>query len=173
MLKPKMEDALNAQINKEMYSAFLYLSMAGWAEHNGLQGLSHWLQVQFTEEQQHALKLFNYINDRSGRVVIHTIEEPAHDWSSPLELWLAVQEHESQVTDSINSLVDLALELSDHATYNFLQWYVAEQVEEEANVSEYVDKMRLIGDDGRALLMIDTELKQRPMVPVDPTNLPA
>ena len=172
MLKPEIQDAFNAQLTREMYSSYLYLSMAAWAEDQGMKGASHWMKAQFLEEQAHALKFFDYLNDRGGRVELGSIERPVREWGSMVDLFEAVLHHEQQVTEHINGLVDLALELSDHASYNFLQWYIAEQVEEEATVGEYLDKFRLVGDDGRALLMLDAELGQRPIPMLDPTNLP-
>ena len=161
MLKESIEQALNKQINWELYSAYLYLSMAAYFDSINLKGFSHWMRMQFQEELNHAMKLFDYVSERGGRVVLEAIEKPPSEWKSPLDAFKAVYNHEVKVTGLINELVELALKERDHATYNMLQWFVNEQVEEEASADEIVQKLRLVGDEGRAIFMIDRELAQR------------
>ena len=161
MLKESIEKALNKQINWELYSAYLYLSMAAYFDSINLKGFSHWMRMQFQEELNHAMKLFDYVSERGGRVVLEAIEKPPSEWKSPLDAFEAVYNHEVKVTGLINELVELALKERDHATYNMLQWFVNEQVEEEASADEIVQKLRLVGDEGRAIFMIDRELAQR------------
>lgn len=164
-ISEKMVEALNEQINAEIYSAYLYLSMAAYFDSIGLKGFANWMRVQWQEELTHAMRLYDYVVERGGRVKLYAIEEPPSEWESPLAAFEHTYEHEVNVTKRIHELVELAMSEKDYATYNMLQWFVAEQVEEEANASEIVDKLRLIGDDGRGLLMLDTELGARRFVP--------
>ncbi|WP_290596293.1 MULTISPECIES: ferritin [unclassified Archaeoglobus] len=164
-ISEKMVEALNEQINAEIYSAYLYLSMAAYFDSIGLKGFANWMRVQWQEELTHAMRLYDYVVERGGRVKLYAIEEPPSEWESPLTAFEHTYEHEVNVTKRIHELVELAMSEKDYATYNMLQWFVAEQVEEEANASEIVDKLRLIGDDGRGLLMLDTELGARRFVP--------
>jgi ferritin len=161
MLKEKIEKALNEQLKWEIYSAYLYLSMAAYFESINLKGFSHWMKMQFQEELNHAMKFFDYITERGGRVRLGDIKRPPSDWNSPLDAFEATYKHEVHVTSRINQLVELALEEKDHATYNMLQWFVTEQVEEEASADEIVQKLRMVGDRVEALLMMDRELAQR------------
>jgi len=165
MLKPKMEEALNEQINAELYSSYLYLSMAAYFERKNLKGFSNWMMVQTQEEDFHAMKFYDFVNERGGQVKLKGIEGPPTDWENPLEVFEAVYKHECHVTELINKLVDLSIELSDHATNTFLQWFVSEQVEEEASADEIVQQLKLIGNDGHGLFMIDRELIQRVFTP--------
>ncbi len=165
MLKETVQDALNDQINAELYSAYLYLSMEAYFESIDLKGFANWMRAQAQEEMVHAAKIFDFVNERSGRVSLKPIEGPPSEWSSPLEVFKAAYDHECHVTELINKLVDLAREQSDHATYNFLQWFVAEQVEEEASTDEVVQQLKLVGDQGHGLFMIDRELAQRTFDP--------
>ncbi|MET1124979.1 MAG: ferritin [Archaeoglobaceae archaeon] len=164
MLSDRMLEALNRQINAEIYSAYLYLSMAAYFDSKGLKGFTNWLKVQWQEELEHAMRLYEYVVSRGGRVRLYAIEEPPHDWESPLAAFEHVYRHEVNVTKSIHELVDLAVEEKDYATYNMLQWFVSEQVEEEANASEIVEKLRMVSD-GSGLLMLDRELAARRFVP--------
>lgn len=173
MMKPQMLEAFNRQIGHEYYSSYLYLSMAAWCEEHGLPGMAQWMQVQAQEEIAHALRFFNFIYDRGGKVVLGEIAAPPREWADPLALFGAVAAHEAGVTDSINHLVDLSLANSDHASWQFLQWFIGEQVEEEASVAALIDQLRLIGDHGPSLLILDKELGQRPAILIDPKNLPA
>ncbi len=161
MLSEKMSKALNKQINAEMYSAYLYLSMAAYFESVSLSGFAKWMEMQTMEEMSHAKKMYDFVNERGGRVILETIEQPKTEWSSPLEAFEDAYKHEQYVTSLINSLVDLALEEKDHATNNFLQWFVAEQVEEEASADAIVQKLKLVGGKGNAIFMMDRELGQR------------
>jgi ferritin len=165
MLNEKMGKALNDQINAEFYSSYLYLSMAAYFESINLKGFANWMRVQAQEEDFHAKKLFGFVADRSGRVLLQAIKAPPHDWGSPLAVFEAAYKHECHVTDLINKLVDLSVKLSDHATNNFLQWFVGEQVEEEANADAIIQQLKLIGNDGHGLFMIDRELATRVFTP--------
>lgn len=166
MIDTKMQAALNEQLNAEYYSSYLYLSMAAYFDSLNLKGFSSWMRVQSQEEHAHSLKFFDYINERGGRVSLSAIEGPPTEWESPLAVFEATAAHEAKVTGLVNKLVDLAIELSDHASNNFLQWFVAEQVEEEASVDEVVQQLKLIGNDTHALFMIDRELGARVFVPL-------
>ncbi|PWJ96563.1 ferritin [Oceanotoga teriensis] len=157
-INEKMEKALNEQINKELFSAYLYQSMAAYFESKSLKGFANWLDVQASEEKIHARKIYDFINERGGRVLLKAIEEPKHDWDNVQAAFKDALAHEQFITDSINKLVDLAIELSDHATNNFLQWFVAEQVEEEATATEIVDRLELIDENVMALLRMDESL---------------
>ncbi|HDR91361.1 MAG TPA: ferritin [candidate division Zixibacteria bacterium] len=165
MIDKKMEGAINDQINAELFSAYLYLSMAAHFEDVGLAGMASWMKIQAQEEVFHAMKFFDFINERGGRVKLAAIEEPKFEWSSPLEVFEAGYKHEQYVTGRINDLVDIAEELKDRATFNFLQWYIEEQVEEEATADEIVNKLKLIGDNTSALFMLDKELGARVFTP--------
>ena len=160
-INEKIEDALNEQINKELYSGYMYLSMATYFESINLKGFAHWMREQDKEEREHAMKIFDYVIERGGRVSLTSIDAPPTEWKSPLDAFEEVYKHEQKVTGLINTLVDLAKSENDYATDAFLQWFVEEQVEEEASADEIVQKLKLIGDSGAALLMIDRELAQR------------
>lgn len=165
MVSEKMLGALNKQINAELYSAYLYISMAAYFDDLNLPGFSNWMNVQFQEEQAHAFKFWHYVVERGKRVRLMAIENPPWDWGSPLEVFEAVYKHEQHVTSLISGLVDLAQEEKDHLTYNMLMWFVGEQVEEEASADAIVRQLKMIKGDGRGLLMIDRELAQRVFVP--------
>ncbi len=164
MLKTKIQDALNEQFKWEFYSAYLYLSMSSYLESINLSGFANWMYVQFQEEQEHAMRIFRYVNERGGRALLSPIEGPPTDWKSSLDAFEVTCEHEAHVTRLIDDLMDLAIEEKDHATTKFLQWFVEEQVEEEANCGSITQKMKLAGDGG-GLFMIDQELGQRVFVP--------
>ena len=165
MLDTKMEKALNDQIVAEMFSAYLYLSMAAYLKDQGLGGFASWMEAQFQEEQAHALKMFDYVGERGGHVRLGAIDAPPAEWDSPLHVFEATLAHEQMVTGRINKLVDLALELSDHATDNFLRWFVTEQVEEEDSADSIRQQLKLVGDNGQGLLMLDRELGARVFTP--------
>jgi ferritin len=165
MLNPKIQDALNDQINAEIFSSYLYLSMSAYCESRNLKGMANWMRVQAQEEITHAMKFYGFVNDRGGRVVLTAIDGPETDWDSPLELFKDVYDHECKVSGLINDLVDLSIAEKDHATNALLQWFVAEQTEEEATAQETVDKLTLVGDSGTGLFMLDAELGQRTFVP--------
>jgi len=161
MLSKKMEKAINQQINAELFSSYLYLSMATYFESINLGGFSNWMRQQAQEELFHAMKMFDFVCERGGRVILQAIEKPPSKWTSPLNAFENVLSHEQKVTGLINDLVNLALDERDHATNIFLQWFVSEQVEEEATAGTFVDKLKLIGKDANGLFMLDTELAQR------------
>lgn len=161
MLDDSIEDALNEQINAELYSSYLYLSMAAYYEEEGLPGFAAWMHAQADEEHEHAMRIYDYVLDRDGRVSLEGIDSPPTEWSDPTSAFQAAYEHEVEISEMIDDLVALAREENDNATENMLQWFVAEQVEEEATTQEILDKLRHVGDDGPGLLMIDRELAQR------------
>jgi len=161
MLSKKMEKAINQQINAELYSSYLYLSMATYFEAISLSGFSNWMRQQAQEELFHGMKMFDFVCERGGRVTLKTIDQPPAKWASPLDVIKIVLSHEQKVTGLINDLVNLALDERDHATNIFLQWFVSEQVEEEDTAGSLVEKLKLIGKDANGLFMLDTELGQR------------
>ncbi|MGA1820051.1 MAG: ferritin [Thermoplasmatota archaeon] len=167
MIDEKMLAALNEQVREELYSAYLYQSMSAFCNFKGLKGMAHWLDMQTKEETIHARIIYDYILERGGQVKLDTIKAPPHEFESFLKIFEGALEHEEYITSRINNLVDLAQKIRDHATFNMLQWFVKEQVEEEANANELVDKLTLIGDHPAALFQLDAELATRP-VPVPP-----
>jgi len=164
----KVQEVLNKQINAELWSAYLYLSMSAYFESEGFAGFANWMRIQYQEESAHAMKMFNFVNERGGRVILEPINEVPTEWLSPMNAFEETYKHECLVTDLINNCVDVAIEEKDHASVNFLQWFVDEQVEEEANVSTILDELKIAGGEGHALFMINRELGAR--VFVDPTN---
>lgn len=164
MLSKKMEKAFNDQIKWEFYSAYMYLSLGSYFQDLGLPGFANWMSVQFQEEQFHAMKMFNYVLEKGGKVQLQAIEAPPHAWKSPLEAFQFALGHENKVTSRINDLVDLAQKEKDHASAIFLQWFVTEQVEEEASFGDTVNKLKLVGDGG-GLFMLDRELAARVFTP--------
>jgi ferritin len=165
MLSKKMQEALDEQINAELYSAYLYLSMAAYFESLNLAGFANWMQVQAQEETSHAMKFYGYVHERGGRVTLQAIAQPETEWASVSAVFEATYKHEQNVTARINDLVDLAIKEKDHATNSFLQWYVDEQVEEEKSADEIVQKLRQIGDAPSPLFMLDNELGKRAFKP--------
>ena len=161
MLSSVIQDNMNQQINAEFYSAYLYLSMAAHFEGENLRGMAHWMQIQAKEEAGHAMKFFKFIVERGGRVTLTAIAAPATTWDSPQAIFDAVYKHERHVTSLINKLVDLAVAEKDHASGVFLQWFVNEQVEEEANASEILHQIKMLGDSKPGLFMLDRQLAQR------------
>lgn len=161
MLSKKMEAALNAQINAEFWSAYLYLSMSAHFAAEGKSGFANWFKVQFDEEQGHALKLFNYVVERGNIVELKPIAEVATKWDSPLHAFEETLKHEKVVTGMINDLVALAREEKDYATESMLQWFVNEQVEEESTAQGYIDALKMIGTNGFGIYTLDKELKSR------------
>ena len=164
MLKEKVLNAINEQINAEQYSALLYLSMSAWFSDKGLPGFANWMYVQYQEEMTHANKFFNYVNERSGKVTLKAIDQMPIEWGSIIEVVEATLAHEQHVSELINNLVDIALQEKDHATQSFLKWFVDEQVEEEANVNEILDTLKLINGQGNGIFMLDRELRGRTFV---------
>jgi ferritin len=169
MLNKKVGSALNKQLNKELYSAYLYLSMSSYAGFIGLKGSANWFMVQYQEEMVHAMRFFNFINSRGDHAELAAIAAPPTEFKSLLDMMEKTLAHEQSITASINELTDLAMAEKDHATRIFLQWYVTEQIEEEENDRDIIGKLKLIGDNGQGLLMLDTELGARVFVaPVIP-----
>ncbi len=161
VIDAKMEQALNGQILAEFESAYLYLSMSTWFEANDLPGCAHWMRKQAGEEQEHAMKLYKYIAERGGRVTLGAIAAPRAEWSGATEIFEQTLGHEQKVTQLIYSLADLAAETKDHATAGFLDWYVKEQIEEEATASAILAKLRKLGETPISLVMLDGELGAR------------
>ncbi|MBU4343470.1 MAG: ferritin [Candidatus Omnitrophica bacterium] len=168
MISKKMSASLNEQINKEIYSGYLYLSMAAYATSIGLNGFANWFKVQMQEEMAHAQKFYDYVNQQGGRIVLKAIDEPPKDFASPRDLFSKTLEHEKMVTKRINDLVKLAKKENDNATETTLQWFVTEQVEEEANPTEMLQKLDIVGKDGNGILTIDNQLATRVFVPPQP-----
>jgi ferritin len=163
MIKDNIRDAINAQMNREFFSSFLYLSMAGYFESMNLKGFSSWMQVQAREEHAHGMKFFAYLVDQGARISMDAIEAPPAEWATPLEAFEHALAHEQKVTAKIHDLMELAMSEMDHATAGMLQWFVAEQVEEEANATEIVFKMKLASAEKSAVLLylLDHELGKR------------
>ena len=165
MIDKKMQDALNEQINAELYSAYLYLSMVAYFESINLPGFATWMRAQTQEEVMHAMKIYDYVNERGGRVILKSIGEPQSEWESPLAAFEAAYGHEQKVTGLINGLVNLAIEEKDHAANMFLQWFINEQVEEESNADAIVQKLKLMADAPGGMYMLDNEMGQRVFTP--------
>nr|WP_319570307.1 ferritin [uncultured Draconibacterium sp.] len=164
MLKEKLLNALNEQINAEQYSSLLYLSMSAYFNDKGLPGFANWMYVQYQEELTHANKFFNYVVERGGKVELKAIDQMPTTWEGVIDVYEKTLEHEQLVTDLINKLVDVAVEERDHATQSFLRWFVDEQVEEEANVTEILDTLKLINGQGNGIFMLDREMRNRTFV---------
>jgi len=161
MLNAKIQEAFDEQLNKELFSSYLYLSMAAYFESQSFVGMAQWMRAQAEEENMHAMKFYDFIHERNGRVTLSEIAAPKTEWQGPLDAFEEALKHEQMITAAIDGLTDLALAEKDHAAHSFLQWFVNEQVEEEANVQAIIDKLHLVGDNGVALFMIDQELGQR------------
>lgn len=161
MLQKNIQDALNEQVNAELWSAYLYLSMSLHFENEGRKGFANWFKIQFQEEQAHALALMDYLNARNAKVELKPIAEVPTSWESPLAVFEATLEHEKKVTASINNLYEMAEGAKDFATRQKLLTFIAEQVEEEENVRQIIDDLTLVGQDGTGLLQIDRELGSR------------
>lgn len=160
MLSENMQAALNKQIRIEAESSQIYLAMASYAENKGLEGVSQFMYEASDEERQHMLKLFKYVNERGGQAIVSDLNKPAAEFGSIKEMFETLFNHEVFVSGSINELVHISLEEKDYATHNFLQWYVAEQIEEEAQARTILDKINLIGDDKGGLYLFDNDIKQ-------------
>ncbi len=161
MLSKKIEEALNAQINAEMWSAYLYLSMAAYCHAEGKSGMGNWFEVQFQEEQDHAKILFNYVIQRNGKVTLAPIDAVPTEWKSLIDVFESTLAHEQKVTSLINNLVALTNEENDYATQSMLKWFIDEQVEEEESAQTIIDNLRMIQDNGYGLYMLDKELGAR------------
>lgn len=166
MLNKKLEEALNAQINAEFWSAYLYLSMSANMSDKGMAGVANWFAIQFKEEQDHAMKLFNYVIARGGKVTLQPIEKVDTEWKSPLDAFEQTLQHEEKVTSLINNLYALAEQEKDYATQSMLKWFIDEQVEEEENAKAIIDTLKLIGDNGYGLYQLDKELAARVYTPI-------
>lgn len=165
MIKSNIESAINNQINAELYSSYLYLSMAAHLETKSLSGFANWMRVQSQEEYTHAMKFYDYLIQKGGNVKLASIDKPNSEWKTLLGLFEEVYAHEQKVSQSIDAIVDLALTEKDHATVSFLNWFVTEQVEEEATAQKLVDDLKLIGDNNNGLFMMDRELGTRVVEP--------
>lgn len=161
MIGKTMQDAINEQINKELYSSYLYLSMAAYYESKNLQGFAKWMRMQEAEERVHAMKFYDFLVDRGGQVLLKPIAAPENDWKSSLELFRQVAAHEASVTASINNLFELAVKEKDYPAQVLLQWFITEQVEEEKNAAEIVSQLELVEARGTAVLMLDHRLGKR------------
>ena len=161
MLSDKIQAALNDQIQAEFFSAYLYLSMSAWCDDNHFEGFAHWMRMQAQEELFHAMKLYDYVNMTGGRVLLQAVKQPATEWPDAAAAFQAALDHEKHMTDNINKLVGLCVQETDFATHAMLQWFVSEQVEEEATVDAILGKLTLMGDHGPGLFMMDRELGGR------------
>lgn len=161
MINKTIETAINEQIKHEFYSAYLYLSMSAWAEANNLTGAAHWLRVQYGEEQGHAMKFYNYVFGQGGKVMLQALAQPPAEWTSLLDLYQQVLEHEKKITALLTRLYETAVGEKDYATQFLLQWYINEQVEEEKNATQIIEQIKLVGTSGTALYMIDRQLAAR------------
>jgi ferritin len=161
MLSQTLQDAINEQIKNELYSAYLYLSMSAHFEAHNLAGFARWMRLQAQEEQEHAMKFFDYVHDRGGAVKLQAIDQPPSEWKSALELFQQVLEHEQKVTGMIHRLYALAVKENDYAAQIMLQWFITEQVEEEKNATEIIENLKLIDAHGTAVLMLDKQLGKR------------
>jgi len=164
MISEKLEKAFNEQINKELYSAYLYLDMKTYFLEQNLLGFANWFDVQVQEEHAHAMGMFNYLNERGGKIELLAIDQPQVEGNTPLTIFEHVLRHEEYVTSRINALCDVAEEVKDRAAMHLLDWYIKEQVEEEANANGLIATLKLIGDDKKALLMLDKDLATRTFV---------
>jgi ferritin len=164
-ISEKLQTALNEQINAEYFSSYLYLSMSAWFEAQDLPGFANWMRVQAKEEDFHVQKFFDYVVERGGRVVLETIDKPQTEWKSALEVFEEALAHEQHITSRIHDLVELAVEHKDRATQSFLQWFVDEQVEEEASAEAVLKSIKLGGGQPVAMLMLDRELAARTFTP--------
>jgi ferritin len=161
MLNARVQEAFNQQINAELFSEYLYLSMAAHFETESLKGMANWMRIQAGEEHTHAMKFYHFILDRGGKVVLAQIEAPKTTWNSALDAFQDAYKHEVKISGMINNLANLAIDEKDHAAHQFLEWFVNEQVEEEAAAQLTVDQLKLVGENGVAIYMIDQELGQR------------
>jgi ferritin len=160
-MNQRITAAFNDHLNAEFFSSYLYLAMVNYFTAKNLEGMAIWMRIQVDEERMHAMKFLDYINNRGGRVVLQQVAQPKIEWANPLDAFQDAYDHECLISRKIHELVDLAVKESDHAANAFLQWFVNEQVEEEANVLRIVEKLKLIGDNATGLLLMDQQLGQR------------
>jgi ferritin len=165
MISKKLQNAINKQINKELYSEYLYLSMAAYLESIGLEGFANFFKVQVQEERFHTMKFFDYVNERGGRVILEAIDRPQIEFKSPVEIFEIAYKHEQYVTKLINELMEVAINENDHAARSFLNWFIDEQVEEEASMDKILNQLKMIGGKGQGMLMLDKELAARTFTP--------
>ncbi|WDP87544.1 MAG: ferritin [Desulfobacter sp.] len=165
MISEKLEKAINYQINRELFSEYYYLSMASYFNSTGLSGFENFFLVQVEEERFHAMKMYRFLNEKGGQVTLGAIEAPKTEFKSPLEVFQLAYDHEKLVSGLINTLMDLAISENDHATRHFLNWFVEEQVEEEASMETILNKLKLVKGQGHGLLMLDGELARRTFTP--------
>ena len=161
MISTKVEKAINDQINAEFWSAYMYLSMSAYFENQGFKGFANWMRIQFNEEQEHALKFLNYLNERGGKVVLQPIAKVPVEWKDSLDAFNETYSHEQKVTSLIYGIMDVAIAEKDYATQSFLKWFIDEQVEEEANASDIVNRVKMVNGNTNGLFMIDKELGKR------------
>jgi len=161
MLSEAMQSAINEQIRNELYSGYLYLSMSAYAEASNLPGLAHWMRMQYQEEVAHAMRFFDYVNERGGRVVLGAIDQPPMEFESPLAVFEQTLEHERKVTAMINDLYELALEEKDYPSQVMLHWFIDEQVEEESSAEQILETLKMVGDQPQGLVMLDRALAER------------
>lgn len=164
MLTKKIEEALNKQLNAELYSAYLYLSMSAYFRHQNLNGFAHWMRIQTMEESTHAMKIYDYILERGGKIHLTKVDAVDAKWNNIIEVFEESLAHERMITKNFNNLVDIGMKEKDNATLNMLQWFVNEQVEEEANTDEILQQLKMIKGEGQGVLLIDRELKTRVFV---------
>ena len=165
MIPKKVEEAINKQINHELFSEYFYLSMAAYFESEGLSGFANFFRVQGEEERFHAMKFFDYLNERGGRVVLEAIKKPMTDFNSSVEVFDMAYKHEQLVTSLINDLMDISIKEKDFATMSLLNWFIDEQVEEEASMEKILNQLKMIDGKGNGLLMLDKELGARTFTP--------
>ena len=161
MISQKLQDAINEQINSEFYAAHLYLSMAAYCDTLSLGGFAHWMKLQYEEEQSHALKLYDFLTDRGGRAVLQAIEQPPVEFESVTSIMQLALEQEKMVTSKIDTLYELALDERDYSAHVLLEWFVDEQVEEEKSLTEIIDHLNMVGNDGTGILLLDSRLAAR------------
>lgn len=172
MISKRMQTAIDEQINAEFWSAYLYLSMSAYFERQNLKGFANWMKVQYQEEMTHAVKFFDYVHSRGGQVTLKPIAAVDTDWKNAIEVFSETLKHEQLVTALINNLANIAVEEKDHATNTMLQWFIAEQVEEEGNDEQILVQLKMIGDNGYGMLMLDKELATRVFVDATKTAAP-
>lgn len=160
-LSKRMQDALNEQIKEELFSSYIYLSMAAYCESINLPGFAHWMGMQSQEELEHAMKFYGYVHDRGGRVVLQALDQPPVEFEGPTAVFEKTLEHEQYITDRIHKLYGMAVEEKDYASLGILQWFVDEQVEEEKNAGEILELLKVVGDKGQGLIMLDRQLARR------------
>lgn len=161
MISNKLRDALNKQVNEELQSYYIYLGIAAYFEEKNLNGFAHWMHLQAEEERNHAMRIYNFLYDRGARVNLLPLDAPPAQWASPLAAFEQALEHERKISGMIHNLVDLAVAEKDHPTQAFLQWFVNEQVEEEAAADDIIQQLKLVGDAPTGIFLLDRELAQR------------